>query len=111
MVARWGMSHEVGPLAALPVDGRRPAAPGVAEVCEETSGSVDEEVRRIVDDSTTGARDAAASRGRLDALAEALLERESLDEADAYAAAGVDRVSAPPHHEELTAAARVDTSS
>jgi cell division protease FtsH len=30
------------------------------------------------------------NRGRLDALAEALLERETLDEEDAYATAGVD---------------------
>jgi cell division protease FtsH len=39
------------------------------------------------------------NRGRLDALAEALLEHETLDEEDAYAAAGVDpaaRAAAPP---------------
>ena len=35
-----------------------------------------------------------ANRGRLDALVAALLERETLDEEDAYAAAGVPRVPA-----------------
>jgi cell division protease FtsH len=34
-------------------------------------------------------------RERLDALAEALLTQETLDETDAYAAAGIDRVAAP----------------
>jgi cell division protease FtsH len=35
------------------------------------------------------------NRERLDALAEALLERETLDELDAYAAAGIPREREP----------------
>jgi cell division protease FtsH len=35
------------------------------------------------------------NRDRLDSLAEALLEHETLDEPDAYAAAGIDRAAAP----------------
>jgi cell division protease FtsH len=35
------------------------------------------------------------NREKLEALATALLEHETLDELDAYAAAGIDRVAAP----------------
>jgi ATP-dependent Zn protease len=48
------------------------------------------------------------NRVRLDALASALLERETLDEDDAYAAAGVTRPQATPAVE-LAAAARSRT--
>ncbi len=48
------------------------------------------------------------NRARLDALASALLEHETLDEDDAYAAAGVTRPQAAPAGE-LAAAARSRT--
>ena len=56
-----------------------------------TQQLVDEEVRRIVD----GAEDDVVEllkreRGRLDALARALLERETLDQPEAYEVAGVE---------------------
>jgi cell division protease FtsH len=95
MVGRWGMSGAIGPVAVLPSDGRGPLLPGSDETSEETQRLVDEEVRRIVDESYD---DVIAllreSRDKLDALAEALLEQETLDGADAYAAAGVERVPA-----------------
>jgi cell division protease FtsH len=57
---------------------------------------VDDEVLRIINEAH---RDVVAllqsERVRLDALAEALLERETLDEDDAYAAAGVERPDKP----------------
>jgi cell division protease FtsH len=49
------------------------------------------------------------NRARLDALAAALLEHETLDETDAYAAAGVTRPPGPPPARELAAAARTTT--
>jgi cell division protease FtsH len=53
---------------------------------------VDAEVRRIVDEEQDNTeRLLAENRDRLDSLVEALLERETLDEADAYAAAGIER--------------------
>ena len=53
---------------------------------------IDAEVRRIVDEEQEATeRLLGANRERLDSLAEALLERETLDEADAYAAAGIER--------------------
>jgi cell division protease FtsH len=91
MVGRWGMSDAIGTVAVLPTDGQGPLLPGAADVSEETQRLVDEEVRRIV---ASAHEEVTAlleeNRGRLDSLAEALLEHETLDQPDAYKAAGVD---------------------
>jgi cell division protease FtsH len=90
MVGRWGMSDAVGPIAVIPRDGSGPLLPGAAEVSPETQRIIDEEVHRIVDQAH---REVVAlleeNREKLDSLAHALLEHETLDEDDAYAAAGV----------------------
>src|SRR5918993_623757 len=92
MVGRWGMSDALGPISVIPRDGSGPFFPGAAEVAPETRKLVDDEVRRIVaeahDEVVTLLTE---NRARLDALASALLEQETLDEDDAYAAAGVTR--------------------
>src|SRR5215210_4515496 len=94
MVGRWGMSSAVGPVAVLPRDGAGPLLPGVAEVSPETQRLVDVEVRRIVDEAHQQVVALLQdNRHRLDSLANALLEHETLDEDDAYAAAGVDRTA------------------
>jgi cell division protease FtsH len=106
MVGRWGMSDALGPVAVLPRDGAGPFLPGSAEASPETQKLLDEEVRRIVaeaHDEVVGLL--TENRSRLDALANALLERETLDEDDAYAAAGVTRSQATPAGK-LAAAAR-----
>ncbi|HEX5894956.1 MAG TPA: ATP-dependent zinc metalloprotease FtsH [Thermoleophilaceae bacterium] len=96
MVERWGMSAKVGFLTVAPQDGQSPLLPGAEPVSEATQELIDAEVRRIVDEEQDATeRLLAANRERLDSLAEALLERETLDEADAYAAAGIDRQAAP----------------
>jgi cell division protease FtsH len=109
MVGRWGMSDALGPIAVIPRDGSGPFLPGASEVSAETQKLLDDEVRRIV---TEAQNEVAAllneNRARLDALASALLERETLDEDDAYAAAGVMRSQAPPA-EAFAAAARSGT--
>ena len=109
MVGRWGMSDVLGPISVIPRDGSGPFFPGAAEVAPETRKLVDEEVRRIVaeahDEVVTLLTE---NRARLDALASALLEHETLDEDDAYAAAGVTRPQATPAGE-LAAAARSRT--
>jgi cell division protease FtsH len=91
MVGRWGMSTAVGKLTVLPPDDRGPSFP---EVSPRTQQLVDDESRRIVDEAD---REVLAllreHRDKLDALAEALLEHETLDEEDAYAAAGVEPAS------------------
>ena len=96
MVERWGMSEKVGFLTVAPQNGRSPLLPGAEPVSEATQELIDAEVRRIVDEeheATT--RVVSDNRERLDNLAEALLERETLDEIDAYAVAGIDRRGAP----------------
>jgi cell division protease FtsH len=84
------MSDSVGIVAVLPSDGQGPLLPGVSEVSQETQQLVDDEVRRIVGDAHEEVlaliRD---HREQLDGLADALLEHETLDQTDAYAAARI----------------------
>ncbi len=92
MVGRWGMSSAIGPIAVIPRDGQGPFLPGAAEVSPDTQKLVDTEVRRIVGESHQEVTALLQqNRSKLDALAAALLEHETLDEEDAYAAAGVPR--------------------
>jgi cell division protease FtsH len=92
MVGRWGMSRAIGPIAVIPQDGMGPLLPGAAETSESTQRLVDEEVRRIVESAYKEVTELLrAHRSNLDSLVSALLERETLDEVDAYAAAGLPR--------------------
>jgi cell division protease FtsH len=92
MVGRWGMSPAIGPVAVIPRDGSGPFLPGAAEVSPSTQERVDEEVRRIVEQAHEEVVALLTeNRSKLDSLAEALLEKETLDEEDAYAAAGIAR--------------------
>jgi cell division protease FtsH len=96
MVARWGMSDKVGFVTVAPQQGQTPLLPGADPVSEATQELVDAEVRRVVDEELDATRDLVAdNRDRLDRLVDALLEHETLDEVDAYAAAGIDRSAAP----------------
>ena len=92
MVGRWGMSHAVGPVSVLPepefdfgfmtCDGLAPS--------ESTRQLVDTEIRSIVDDCHRRATEILrTNRALLDRLANELLARETLDEADAYAVVGL----------------------
>ncbi|MFF8401900.1 ATP-dependent zinc metalloprotease FtsH [Streptomyces sp. NPDC014846] len=91
MVARWGMSERVGRLSALPSDAQQ--AYGLS-AAPQTLDVIDSEMRRIVDacyeEALHKLRD---HRGQLDALAQALLENETLEEADAYRIAGITRLT------------------
>ena len=90
MVGRWGMSEAVGPIAVIPSDAQGPLLPGVSEVSEATQELIDSEVRRIVEDAYQAVtRLLAEHRDKLDSLTERLLEAETLDMDDAYAAAGL----------------------
>jgi len=90
MVGHWGMSPVIGPVSVLAEDGRGPLLPGVSVTSEHTQRVVDEEVRRIVEDAHAGVTALLGEhRDQLDALARALLDAETLDAADAYAAAGI----------------------
>jgi cell division protease FtsH len=105
MVGRWGMSDALGPISVLPREGTG-SFPGATDVSPDTQELVDGEVRRIVSE----AHDEVVTlltenRDRLESLARALLEHETLDEEDAYAAAGVSHPRGGPA-EELAVAAR-----
>jgi cell division protease FtsH len=109
MVGRWGMSDAVGPLAVLPSESQGPLLPGTSDVSPRTHELIDEEVRRIVDEAYKEVVDLlTGKREQLDALATALLEHETLDEDDAYAAAGVPH-SPSDAASELAAAAALRT--
>ena len=110
MVGRWGMSEALGPVSVLPGPNDQPLLfPGTdGNVSEETRRLVDAEVRRIIEECEDLAVERLrAHRDKLEALAQALLERETLDEADAYRVAGIEGRSRE-QVEEL-AAARVVT--
>ncbi len=81
MVTEWGMSEKLGPLAYTEREEQGFFAGGrQAEYSQSTANEIDGEVRRIVQAQYERARQALReNRDKLDALAEALLERETLD--------------------------------
>ncbi|MFE2284820.1 ATP-dependent zinc metalloprotease FtsH [Streptomyces sp. NPDC059443] len=90
MVGRWGMSERIGRLTAIPSDGQSPYGLSAAPA---TLDAVDHEMRRITDECYVEAcRLLRENRDKLDALAQALMANETLDEAAAYAAAGIPRL-------------------
>jgi cell division protease FtsH len=90
MVGRFGMSDAIGPVAVIPQDGQGPFLPGASEVSPETQRLVDEEVRRLIEQCESETRELLEqNRDKLDSLAHALLDHETLDQADAYEAAGL----------------------
>lgn len=86
MVTRFGMSEKLGTLAigrnvSNPFLGREMQAD--RDYSEDVAKQIDEEVRRIVDQCSQKARDLLEkNREKLDATADALLERETLDRAE-----------------------------
>jgi cell division protease FtsH len=94
MVGRWGMSASIGPVAVLPTDGHGPLVPSPEVASEDTQRLVDAEVRRIVEEAQEDVGTLLREhRDQLEALADALVEHETLDEVEAYAAAGIPRES------------------
>jgi cell division protease FtsH len=90
MVGRWGMSPTVGPIAVISEDGMGPLLPGISATSEHTQRVVDEEVHRLVEHAHEEVTSLLGEhRDQLEQLAQALLAAETLDAADAYAAAGL----------------------
>jgi cell division protease FtsH len=106
MVARWGMSQEIGPMAIA--DGAQDGGlllPGAPAASPATQQRVDDEARRIIDEAEEEVTKLLErERPRLDALAKALLERETLDQSDAYRLAGADLPTLEPEQEAKAAA-------
>jgi cell division protease FtsH len=91
MVGRWGMSDAIGPVAV--VEGRHDGVllPGVEVPSPMTQQMVDEETRRIIERAETEVVELLTrERSRLEALAHALLERETLDQEEAYRVASIE---------------------
>jgi len=86
MVCEWGMSEKVGPLTfGSPSEevflGRELGMRRTFS--EDTAHTIDSEIRRIIDEQSDRAHDIVTShREMLDALARALLERETLNGED-----------------------------
>jgi cell division protease FtsH len=85
MVTRWGMSDRLGPVQLAPRENPYLASVdawnGTKAFSEDTARMVDAEVLRIISESHEEARRLLTSyRKQLDALAEALVARETLDE-------------------------------
>jgi cell division protease FtsH len=89
MVGLWGMSDVIGPVTVITEEGQLPL-PGASEVSPVTQQLVDEEVRRLIEDAHEQVTQLmSANRDKLDALAQALLENETLEQDEAYAAADI----------------------
>jgi cell division protease FtsH len=85
MVTRWGMSERLGMVQLAPREnpylGQGDGFGAARPYSEQTAGAVDAEVLRIIGESHEEAKRLLTEhRGALDALAKALLERETLDE-------------------------------
>ena len=93
MVLRWGMSEKLGPISFVaPRNEGLPLAFQQQPYSDATSEVIDAEVRRIVDESHVEAdRLLDEHREQLDALAQALLKAESLNEMEIRDLAGLSK--------------------
>ena len=106
MVCIYGMSDKIGPTKVgdfsihphLRIDGPTPD-----QLAPETAREIDLEVRRLIETALAAARECLSThRDELDKLAEALLERETLDVSEINTLLGLDPSPAPtPNNAEL----------
>jgi cell division protease FtsH len=94
MVTRWGMSEELGMVQLAPRENpylaRLDGYQGPQQFSEETARRIDAEVLRIIGECHDEARRLLTEHRReLDALAEALLKRETLDEQEILKVTGL----------------------
>jgi cell division protease FtsH len=94
MVTRWGMSERLGMVQLAPREnpflGTLEGLDGARPYSESTAAAVDDEVHRIISESHAEAsRLLTEHRRELDALAEALLARETVDEEEILAVTGL----------------------
>ncbi|HEX2929544.1 MAG TPA: cell division protein FtsH, partial [Candidatus Binatia bacterium] len=107
MVTRWGMSERLGMVQLAPRENPYLGMNGYGaarEVSEETAKAIDAEVIKIIRESHEEAkRLLAAHRKQLDALAQALVARETLNEQEILEVTGLPRAPSlesamPPAH-------------
>ncbi|MCC7462875.1 MAG: ATP-dependent zinc metalloprotease FtsH [Gammaproteobacteria bacterium] len=84
MVTKWGLSDRLGPLTYSEESGEVFLGRSVTQhkqVSDETAHVIDIEVRRVIDGAYTQARDIlVTNRDKLDAMAQALIKYETIDE-------------------------------
>jgi cell division protease FtsH len=116
MVTRWGMSDRLGLVQLAPrenpylnsLDG---FGMGTKPFSDETGRAIDEEVRKIITECHEEAgRLLAEHRAQLDALATALLARETLDEREILEVTGLKPAPAPDEAKVGAAPIRVEGS-
>jgi len=95
MITRWGMSDKLGMVQLAPRQNEYVGSglfPGAKPYSEDTGRAVDAEVQRIIDDChAEGRRLLIKHRKELDALVQALLERETLGEQEILQVTGLPR--------------------
>ena len=116
MVTHWGMSDQIGTVQLAPREnpyltgwggGYGGGFGGGKPFSESTAATIDAEVRRIIDECHADAkRLLAAYRTQLDLLAEALVDRETLDEQEIMKVTGLPQ--APTLEEAKPAAAATE---
>jgi cell division protease FtsH len=94
MVTRWGMSERLGLVQLAPRDSPYLSGPngyaGARQFSEDTAEAIDAEVLKIINQSHEEAkRLLTAHRKQLDALAEALVARETLNEQEILEVTGL----------------------
>ena len=99
MVTRWGMSERIGLVQLAPREnpylGVANGYGGARQYSEETAEAIDTEILKIIGESYDQAkRLLAAHRSHLDALVEALLARETLNEQEILDVTGLPRAPA-----------------
>jgi cell division protease FtsH len=102
MVTRWGMSDRVGLVQLAPRENRflgsGGAWPGEKPFSEETAHLIDSEVQRIINECHNEARRLLEQhRKQLDALVQALLARETLNEKEVLEVTGLAPAPALQH--------------
>ncbi|MBM5812505.1 MAG: ATP-dependent zinc metalloprotease FtsH [Gammaproteobacteria bacterium] len=84
MVTKWGLSPKLGPLSYMEDAGEVFLGRSVTQhkqVSDVTAHAIDEEIRRVIDMAYNHARQILVDkRDRLDAMAEALIRFETIDE-------------------------------
>ncbi|HEY1327582.1 MAG TPA: ATP-dependent zinc metalloprotease FtsH [Casimicrobiaceae bacterium] len=101
MVTRWGMSDRIGMVQLAPRDNPYLAGPegygSSKPFSEETAEAIDEEVRRIINECHAEAKRLLVQHRRsLDALAKALLDKETLNEQEILEVTGLKRPAPVP---------------
>jgi cell division protease FtsH len=107
MVGRWGMSEELGLLFASDGGNENPflgrEMTGARDHSEATAAMLDNVVRQLLDERLeTVVKLLTENRQKLERLAQALLEHETLDKKGIYAAIRGDEEVPPPETEDVS---------